>query len=300
MISGLRTKGARSLDCRVAEDSSEEGRDQVAALEPGAAGVFAEVQQAEHCAEGAAGGDHDVYCGAIFLQTITRPGTLTVQVAHSQESAEAIFNIVQRFWEKLPKADAQGRAGKVALECPPDRVSAARQRVSGGNGGRQRGARDDHSQSALFGGLPLAPRAAETLASLRAAVVPDGEIVLESTPNGAAGVFYEEWQKASETGYTQHFFPWWYERELSRDRGRRGRYCAADATEEKDLMERHGLSEEQIAWRRKQWKVLRGLAAQEYAEDAGSCFLASGNACLIWKRLRKPSAMAGQATEIAG
>ncbi len=51
----------------------------------------------------------------------------------------------------------------------------------------------------------------ETLASLRAAVVPDGEIVLESTANGAAGVFYEEWQKAEETGYTQHFFPWWYD-----------------------------------------------------------------------------------------
>jgi len=30
----------------------------------------------------------------------------------------------------------------------------------------------------------------ETLASLRAAVVPDGEIVLESTPNGAMGAFY--------------------------------------------------------------------------------------------------------------
>src|SRR5437588_12059451 len=37
-----------------------------------------------------------------FVQTITRPGTLTVQVAHSDESAQAIFNIVHRFWEKLP------------------------------------------------------------------------------------------------------------------------------------------------------------------------------------------------------
>ncbi len=37
-----------------------------------------------------------------FIQTITRPGTLTVQVAHSEESAEAIFKIVHRFWENLP------------------------------------------------------------------------------------------------------------------------------------------------------------------------------------------------------
>src|SRR6201997_3736582 len=43
-----------------------------------------------------------------FMQTITRPGTLTVQVAHSEESAQAIFNIVQRFWENLPKALQRG------------------------------------------------------------------------------------------------------------------------------------------------------------------------------------------------
>ena len=39
-----------------------------------------------------------------FMQTITQPGTLTVQVAHSEESAEAIFKIVHRFWENLPKS----------------------------------------------------------------------------------------------------------------------------------------------------------------------------------------------------
>jgi hypothetical protein len=43
-----------------------------------------------------------------FIQTITRPGTLTVQVAHSEESAEQIFNIVRRFWEKLPDALRKG------------------------------------------------------------------------------------------------------------------------------------------------------------------------------------------------
>ena len=40
---------------------------------------------------------------------------------------------------------------------------------------------------------------------------PDGEIVLESTANGAAGFFTKSGSKAEETGYTRHFFPWWYE-----------------------------------------------------------------------------------------
>src|SRR5579863_6495175 len=43
-----------------------------------------------------------------FIQTITQPGTVTVQVAHDQESAEEIFQIVHRFWEKLPKGMREG------------------------------------------------------------------------------------------------------------------------------------------------------------------------------------------------
>jgi hypothetical protein len=43
-----------------------------------------------------------------FIQTITRPGTMTVQVAHDQESAEEIFKIVHRFWENLPDAMKRG------------------------------------------------------------------------------------------------------------------------------------------------------------------------------------------------
>jgi hypothetical protein len=46
--------------------------------------------------------------------------------------------------------------------------------------------------------------------------------------------------------------------------------------EEEELITRFGLSEEQIAWRRINRAQLRGLAAQEYAEDAVSCFRASG------------------------
>ena len=36
-----------------------------------------------------------------FVQTVTRPGTLTMLVAHDRESAEEIFRIVHRFWDNL-------------------------------------------------------------------------------------------------------------------------------------------------------------------------------------------------------
>ena len=86
---------------------------------------------------------------------------------------------------------------------------AAGQRVPGGDGGRQRGTRADHPQLALFGGRPLAARGGGDAGVAASGGAPDGEIVLESTPNGAGGLFYEEWQRAEETGYTRHFFPWW-------------------------------------------------------------------------------------------
>jgi hypothetical protein len=37
-----------------------------------------------------------------FLKTITQPGTLTLEVAHTQEAAEEIFRIVHRFADWLP------------------------------------------------------------------------------------------------------------------------------------------------------------------------------------------------------
>src|SRR5580704_2464392 len=61
-----RADSTGQVDYGFAEDSSQEGWERVVAVEPGAAGVFAELQQAEHCAESAAVGDHDVCCGAIL------------------------------------------------------------------------------------------------------------------------------------------------------------------------------------------------------------------------------------------
>jgi len=43
-----------------------------------------------------------------FMKTITKPGTLTLQVAHTQESAEEIFRIVRRFLDWLPAELREG------------------------------------------------------------------------------------------------------------------------------------------------------------------------------------------------
>ena len=210
-----------------------------------------------------------------FVQTITRPGTMTVQVAHDQESAEEIFKIVHRFWENLPETVKRGallrsRANVRQMVFPrldsEYRVATA----ADVNAGRGLTIHNLHcSEVARW-----LRDANEALASLRAAVPRDGDIVLESTPNGAGGVFYEEWQHARDARYTQHFFPWWYDDEY---RDKAGAIEVEPLTEEEqELVRRAGLSYAQIAWRRTNRAQLRGLAAQEYAEDPISCFRASG------------------------
>ncbi len=209
-----------------------------------------------------------------FLKTITQPGTLTLEVAHSQESAEEIFRIVHRFLDWLPEALREGplrtSQSNVRQIVFPE-MDAQYRVVSAGdrNAGRGLTVQNLHcSELARWPGDP-----AETLAGLQAAMAPGAELILESTPDGVGGCFHEEWQKAPETGMVRHFFPWWLER-----RYRAEAVDEASLTdEERALMARHGLDREQIGYRRRIRANFRGLARQEYAEDEQSCFLASGD-----------------------
>jgi hypothetical protein len=211
--------------------------------------------------------------GWFFLKTITRPGTLTVEVAHTQEAAEEIFRIVHRFVDWLPEELRAGplktsRANARQIVFPA--LDAQYRVVTAGdrNAGRGLTVQNLHcSELARWPGDP-----AETLAGLRAALAPGAELILESTPDGVGGCFHEEWRKADETGMVRHFFPWWMEP--------RYRAAAVDegslTDEELDLRTRHGLDLEQIGFRRRIRANFRGLARQEYAEDEESCFRASG------------------------
>jgi len=229
-----------------------------------------------------------------FLKTITRPGTLTLEVAHTQEAAEEIFRIVHRFVDWLPEELREGplrtsRANVRQIVFPE--MDSAYRVVSAGdrNAGRGLTVQNLHcSELARWPGDP-----AETLAGLRAAMAPGAELILESTPDGVGGCFHEEWQKAGETGMVKHFFPWWMER-----RYRAGTVEEASLTdEERSLMRRHGLDLKQIGYRRRIRADFRGLARQEYAEDEESCFLASGNSVFELDPIEERLAEAPEPTE---
>ena len=212
--------------------------------------------------------------GRFFLKTITGRGVMTVQVAHTREAAQSIFRMVQRFWECLPEELRRGelkrsRANVGQMIFPALDSEFRVLTAADDNAGRGLTVQNMHlSEVSRWPG-----DAAATLAGLRAALIPGGELVLESTPNGAYGCFYEEWQQAAEKGMVQHFFPWWLEDE----------YVAAPVTdwneEETELVRRHGLSAGQIGYRRMLDSSYRGLRAQEFAEDPELCFRTTGDCC---------------------
>jgi hypothetical protein len=129
-----------------------------------------------------------------FLKTITQPGTLTLEVAHSQESAEEIFRIVHRFLDWLPEELREGplrtsRANVRQIVFPE--IDAQYRVVSAGdrNAGRGLTVQNLHcSELARWPGNP-----GEILAGLQAALAPGAELILESTPDGVGGCFHEEW-----------------------------------------------------------------------------------------------------------
>lgn len=209
--------------------------------------------------------------GRFFLRTITHPGTLTVQVAHTQAAVEAIFRVVQRMWEHLPEDWRKGtlrrsRANVGQMVFPEIDSEFRVWSAADINAGRGLSMQNLHcSEVSRWPG-----DAAATLAGLRAALAPEGELILESTPNGASGAFYEEW-RAGEL--TQHFLPWWLEPTFV------GKPVASNRVTEIELalMEEHHLRPEQIGYRRKLERDYGKLRSQEFAEDAETCFRATGD-----------------------
>lgn len=117
-----------------------------------------------------------------------------------------------------------------------------------------------------------------TLNSLLNAMPPNsGEVVIESTPNGAAGYYYEQWQAAKKglSGFTPHFFEWWthpgYRTALSE-----GERLTPENAQERKLLDA-GVAPEALKWYRAKVATIGAQrAAQEFPSDDVTCFLVSG------------------------
>lgn len=110
------------------------------------------------------------------------------------------------------------------------------------------------------------------------------EIVSESTPNGAAGTFYNQCiaARGGRSGWTFHFFPWYRQREY-RCALPEGGSIAPETDRENYLVKQCKIDSEQLLWyRRKVAQKGQALTDQEYPSDPDTCFLQAGRCFFDW------------------
>ncbi len=216
---------------------------------------------------------------AWFYYLVYRGGVRTNTLCHEDDLTQDFRDMADRFHENFPPSLRPVRKyANAKLTTYPAINSRSRIATVGGHSGKSgagkkkgRGGTYTHIHGSEVAFWPDAR-------GVMSAAMQGGNpfIALESTPNGMTGPFYEWCMEALDGKgiWTLHFFPWWWEDgyQVALEAGEKLEYTP----EEQALVNRYGLTPEQIKWRRKKKAELPHTFAQEYPEDPQSCFLASG------------------------
>jgi len=229
-------------------------------------------------------GSTSYYTGIYFRRTMFKPDTTSVIVAHESFLSERLLNRTEVFYQSTPEA----------LRPRMDHSSATEKRFPDINSVMYIGT----ARAAVFGrGEPIhnlllseaafyLPDAIDRIVKPSLQRVPtDGTVVVESTPNGEGGWFYEEVQAAlaGQSVFRLTALFWWEEADnyLPPDSEilemfPEFQYDFDYTPDEEVLVYNNQLSIDQIRWRR--WKILElgDLFWQEHLESLDTCFLTVG------------------------
>lgn len=210
--------------------------------------------------------------GEMFRRTVTN-SRATITLAHDADTTTFLRLMADRFWEhcKFGELQPQRKYANASLTTYPEFDSTAAIATAGNlETGRGGTFTDFHGSEVAFW-----KDAEKIISGAMQAGNPD--VILESTPNGAQGYFYECCMEAlrGDGVWKLHFYPWWWDDAYRMPLGK-GERLEYDE-EEKELAAKHKLTPEQIKWRRYKRAELRDKFKQEYPEDPITCFLTSGN-----------------------
>jgi hypothetical protein len=219
-------------------------------------------------------------------------------VAHDEESAANIFGYFQQFrsgyrpfCQMLPLPDPPSPLGLTQAATAKDTEAHIRfsnnsevtiSTAATTTTGRSFSLRFLHLSEFAFWRAPK-----QLMDGLMQAVPddPDTVVLIESTANGMGGEFYRLWQEASDprrnSPWIPIFFAWWEHPEYSKPlEGTREAFLRTCDPEERGLIERFGVTVEQLHWRR--WCIAVNCGGsvdtfhQEYPSSPEEAFLASG------------------------
>lgn len=212
---------------------------------------------------------------AYFVAAVNGTARIST-LAHDKEATQKLRDMMQLFYDELPPDDRPLR-----LVNTTNRTQFANRSIlyfgTAGNARAGRGGTYSHVHGSEVAFWKDGRR---VLAGLMQGVPREGQIILESTPNGAQGWFYEQVMAAhrGESDWHLHFFEWWwnpaYRISTAEDPSVK---LIVPTDDERQLITNHNLSLEQIAWRRAKQRELGELFLQEYPEDVYSAFLKTGD-----------------------
>lgn len=183
--------------------------------------------------------------GRMFWRITHSKGLRGFILTHEKEATKNLFEMAQRFYEQAPLEVLTPLEASSEKEMLFKGLDSGYRVGTAGNKGTGRS-----STVQLFHGSEAAfwPNASSHMAGIMQAIPnePNTEVYLESTANGKANMFYQQWQlaEAGESGFIPVFIPWFWQPEY------RATFKGSLTKEEKDLKRVYGLDDEQIAWRR--------------------------------------------------
>lgn len=204
-----------------------------------------------------------------FYKAVTRTVS-TATLSHDDETTQKFRLVDDRFYANLPDPKPSRKYSNSRLTTYSDYDSECTIATAGnihtGRGGTYT---DVHASEMAF---------YKDAEAIMAGIMQGGNpnITAESTPNGAQGYYYNLCMEALDGNplWKLFFYRWWDYSEyvIPLDDGETFEYI----NDEIEIVEKFGLSPEQIKWRRHKQNQLKHLFPQEYPEDPVKCFLVSG------------------------
>lgn len=214
--------------------------------------------------------------GFLYSRVSQRKAKKALVVTHLAESTKSLFDLTKRYHDNCPEILKPQTKYSSRKELVFNLLDSAYAVATAGGDGIARGETitDAHLSELAF--WPPASARDNLNAILQA--IPnskDTAIFVESTANGVAGPFAELWRGAVEgtNGFIPVFLPWNIQNEYREP---------VPATfkitpEEEELVEKHGLDNEQLMFRRKKIAASgRELFMQEYPLTPEEAFITSG------------------------
>lgn len=234
-----------------------------------------------------------------FECVINEENVTAVVVAHDSESTQKLFKMVRLMYDRLPESKKDqlnnGRRRPKIGNRKEYYFEGNNSTIYVGTAGADKFGRGQTINYVLCSEVAFWDKPEDIMMGLLEAVPEDGEIVVESTANGVGTYYYDtffEGKLDPNSEWTAHFYSW-YEHPPYRTPLKPGEDFVLDE-EERDLVDNHGVTLEQIKWRRRKINSMPKKAdrskedsfRQEYPANDLEAFLSTGRPVFAQKTVR--------------